>query len=242
MPELSLIASEAEHLIGRLPEEKRRAAAQAVSHACEAHWAALRGPEPETPLAHALWAATPPLADLFVDLHAEASPELARALQGHGAAWGLALLALDEIERGDAEGARLAFEPMMVFQSETAAGPYAEHIAAALRGALPPLPLHRHTSQAPLWKALALIGAHTGRHDLLATLSVIGLLAAPPSPAGPDEALERLRGALQEQGIRFLGIDDHHISYEQHGHAHKPANTRQLEEMLLEIRQAWLAH
>ncbi len=239
MPELSLIASEAEHLLGHVPEPKRRAVAKALTDLCEAHWAALRGPEPPTPLAHALWSAPPPVADLFADLYADASPKLEDALKGHNPAWGLALLVLEEIARGEAEGARLAFEPMMVFQSEEAGKRYAERIAAALRGGLPPLPVHRHASQPPLWKALAAIGAHTGRHDLAATLAVIGLLSA-AAPA--DDALERLRSAVLEQGIRFLGIDDHQISYEQHGHAHKPVSSRRVAEMLLEIRQAWLAH
>lgn len=237
MPELSLIAAEAERLIGRLPEPRQRALAQALTELCEAHWRELHGPEPATSLAHALWSATPPLADLFADLHAAGSAQVDQVLQGHPTAWGLALLVLHQIERGEPEGARVAYEAMMVFQSAEAARHYAERVAAALRGRLPPMPLHRHAPQPPLWKALAMIAAYTGRTDLNAALAVIGLLAASPPL---DESLDHLRDAVTGQGIRFVGIDDHHVSYERHGHAHKSVSTRQLEEMLMEIRQAWL--
>lgn len=243
MPNLSLIATEAEQRIGRLPESKRRALQQALADLCEARWRELRGPEPAAALAHALWQVTPPLADLFAEMHAAGDPRLDRVLQGHKPALGLALLVLEEIGRGDADGARFAHEPMMVFESVEAAAHYAERIAAALHGELEPPPLHRHTSQPPLWKALAIVAAHTGRCDLKAISEVIRLLAAGPALAAPpsDEALERLRSALHDLGIRFLGIDGNQIRYEQHGHAHKPVSFKQLGDALIEIRQAQLA-
>ncbi len=243
MPKLSLIVTEAELLIGYLPEPKRRALQQVLADLCETRWRELRGPEPATVLAHALWSVTPPLADLFAEIYAAGDPRLDHVLQGHKPAWGLALLVLEEIVRGDAEGARLAHEPMMVFESAEAAMRYAERIAAALRGQLEALPLHRHTSQPPLWKALAVVAAHTGRCDLKAISEVIRLLAAAPAPAGQpsDEALERLRNALHDLGVRFLGIDKNQIRYEQHGHAHKPVSIKQLGDALIEIRQTQLA-
>lgn len=242
MPKLSLIVTEAERLIGRLPEPKQRALQQALTDLCEARWREMRGPEPSTTLAHALWSVAPPLADLFADLYAASDPRLDHVLQGHKPALGLALLTLAEIERGDAEGARLAHETMMVFESAEAGAHYAERIAAALRGQLEELPVHRHASRPPLWKSLAVIAAHTGRCDLKAIIQVIRLLAAAPPPSGQpaDEALERLRNELCDLGIRFLGIDDHHIRYEQHEHERKPASVRQLGDILIEIRQARL--
>ena len=220
MPKLSLIASEAERLVGKLPEPKQRALQQALVDLCESHWREIRGPEPASTLAHALWLVTPPLSDLFADMYAAGDPQLDHVLQGHKPAWGLALLALAEIERGDAEGAHLAHEPMMLFGSSEAGIHYAERVAAALRGQLEALPLHRHASRPPLWKALAVIAAHAGRCDLKAIIPVIGLLAAVPPSAGQasDEALERLRNELHDLGIRFLGIDDDHIRYQQHQH------------------------
>lgn len=242
MPKLSLIAAEAKRLIGKLPEPRQRARQQVLTDLCEAHWREMRGPEPETTLAHALWSVTPPHADLFADLYAAGDPRLDHVFQGHRPAWGLALLALAEIERGDAEGACLAHEPMMLFESAEAGALYAERVAAALRGQWEAVPLHPHASRPPLWKALALIAAHTGRCDLKAIIEVIRLLAVAPASGQPsDEALERLRNALGDFGIRFLGIDDHHVRYEQHHQEHKPANLRQVCDMLVEIRQAWLA-
>lgn len=243
MPKLSLIVTEAELLIGHLPEPKRRALQQVLADLCETRWRELRGPEPATTLAHALWSMTPPLADLFVEMYAAGDSRLDHALQGHKPALGLALLVLEEIGRGDAEGTRFAHEPMMVFESAEAATRYAESIAAALHGQLEALPLHRHTSQPPLWKALAVVAAHTGRCDLKAISEVIRLLAAGPAPAGQpsDEALERLRNALLDLGVRFLGIDGNQIRYEQHGHAHKPVSVKQLGDSLIKIRQAQLA-
>src|SRR5574340_858805 len=185
MPKLSLIAAEAKRLIGKLPEPRQRARQQVLTDLCEAHWREMRGPEPETTLAH---------------------------------------------------------EPMMLFESAEAGAIYAERVAAALRGQLEAVPLHPHASRPPLWKALAVVAAHTGRCDLKAVIEVIRLLAVAPASGQPsDEALERLRNALGDFGIRFLGIDDHHVRYEQHHQEHKPANLRQVCDMLVEIRQAWLA-
>src|SRR5512139_863462 len=111
MPKLSLIESEAARLVRRVPETSRRALQQALIDLCEAHWLELRGPEPATPLAHALWSVAPPCADLLADLVAAGDGRLL-GLLGTKAAQGFALLVLAEIERGNAEGIRLAHEPM----------------------------------------------------------------------------------------------------------------------------------
>lgn len=225
-----------------MPEAKLRAAEQDLSDLCEAHWRELRGSDPTSPLAHALWSVTPPLADMFADLYAAGSSQLAHLLQGHKPAWGLALLVLGQIECSDAEGARLAYEAMMVFESETAAAHYARHVAAMLRLEWQAAPLHRHTSLPPLWKALAAVAAHTRRFDLKAVICVIQLLAGLHTASQPmDESLGRLRDALGELGVHFLGIDDKQVRYEQHGRMHKPASLRQVGDMLIQIRQAWLA-
>lgn len=244
MPALSYIAAQAESVVGHLPEARQSALVQALAGLCETRWRELRGPEPASLLAHALWSVTPPLGDLFADMHAAGDARLDDVLQGHKPVLGLALLVLEQIARGDAEGARLAYEAMMVFESDAAAASYANAIAAALRGRLPWPPSHRHTSQPPLWKALALVAAHTGRCDLKAIIEVIRLLSAGPPTAGQpaDESLERLRNVLlYEHGLRFIGIDDREILFEQHGHAHKPATIKHAEDALIEIRQAWLA-
>lgn len=234
MPKLSLIAAEAERLLGRLPGPRRLALQQDLVGLCEARWHELRGAEPKTPLAHVLWSVTPPLADLFADLYSAGDARLDAVLQGHRPGWGMALLALAEIGHGNAEGARLAHEPMMVFETEQAGMQFAARMAALLHGQPEAALLPKHAQPPPLWKALAAIAAHTGRSDLKAVVEVIRLLA---DPVTSDEALKRLRNALDEVGIRFLGIDDDHVRYMQHGHEHKPVTLHDVGDSLLEIRQ-----
>lgn len=240
MTKLSFIEAEARRLTHRLPEPKRRALAGTLIALCEAHWREIRGPEPATTLAHALWAVPPPHADLLVDLLAAGDARLAELLDGLRPAGVLAVLALAEIERGDAEGVHLAYEAMMAFDTPAAGRIYAERVAAALRGSLEGAALHRHCARKPLWKALAIIAEHTGRHDCKALAEVIRLLAAPPG-AVPDEALERLRAALREAGVRFLGIDEHAARFELHGREHQPVTHKRLRDTLAEVRQARFA-
>lgn len=238
MPKLSHIESEAMRRLGRMPEARRRALQQALLELCDAHWAEIRGPEPPTPLAHALWSVAPPRADLLADLAAAGDARL-HGLLGSNTARGFALLALAEVERGDVEGIRLAHAPMMLVDTPAAGARYAAAIAAALRGGAAPAAPHPHTGKPPLWKALACIVAQTGRCDLATAPRVVGLLAAPEGGADPAP-LEALRHALVATGVRFVGIDDDHVSLAVHGHPHAPVSARQLGALLGEIRQAWL--
>lgn len=238
MPKLSLIQAEAQRLAGRMPAARREALTQAVVSLCDAHWRERRGPEPLTPLAHTSWDAPPPLAELFVDLHAAGDARLADALGGLRPASALALLVAAEIERGNAEGVHIAYEAMMALDSPAAGRAYGERVAAALRGALPP-PRHGHARE-PLWRALAAVVAHTGRHDLRALVAAIRLLAT-PGDAGTDQALARLRAALDEIGVRFRAVDDDAVRFELHGHTHKPIRLKRLGDLLAEVRQARLA-
>jgi hypothetical protein len=241
MPKLSLIESEATRLLRRVPEASRHALQQELLELCEAHWPELRGPEPATRLAHALWSVAPPCADLLADLVAANDARL-QGLLGTQPAHAFALLALAEIERGNVEGVRLAHAPMMLFDTPAAGARYAEAVAAALRGGGADLHAHPHASRPPLWKALAAMVAGSGRCDLAAAMGVIGvLLARPAADAPPDAALDALRGQLDAIGVHFLGIDDGHVSLAVHGESQPPVTTRQLAEMLGEIRQAWLA-
>ena len=238
MPKLSFIEAEARRRAGRLPGPQRETLQQDMIALCEAHWRALRGPEPATPLAHALWSATPPLAELFVDLHASGDAQLADALDGLPPARALALLVLVEIERGDAEGVHIAHEAMMALDTPAAGRVYGERIASALRDSLP-VPRRQRGAREPLWKALVAMIAHTGRHDTRALLAAIRLLVAPGSPDA-DGALARLRAALDEAGVCFRAIDSDMVRFDLHGHAHKPVTLKRLSDLLAEIRQARL--
>jgi hypothetical protein len=239
MPKLSLIESEAARLVGRMPEARRRGLQQALLDLCDAHWPEIRGPEPATPLAHALWSIAPPRADLLADLVAAGDSRL-QALLGPRPAQGFALLVLAEIERGNAEGIRIAHDPMMLFDSPAAGARYAEGVAAALRSGGTARHWHSHDAKPALWKALACIAAQTGRCDLAAVMGVIGVLVSRPAADLPADAeLEALRSTLDETGVHFLGVDDGHVSFTLHGDAHPPASAKQVAEMLGEIRPVW---
>ncbi|MGD9000048.1 MAG: hypothetical protein PVF75_06515 [Granulosicoccaceae bacterium] len=242
MPSLSLIEAEAQRLVGRLPEERRLSLQTALVDLCETHWQEVRGPEPTTPLARALWSVTPPLADLLIDLYVAGDARLDEALPASNVAKGMALLVLAEIEHGDEAGVHLAHEPMMAFEMAPPPSSWLERIAALLHGKLEAPALHPHDHHTSLWKALAVMAAHSKRLDLPAMLQVIGLLASPVEQlaSSRDEALAQLRHDVDEAGIRFVSVEDDHIAFEQHGHAHKPVRARQVAEMLLEIRQQWL--
>lgn len=242
MPSLSLIETEAKRLVGSLPETRREALQAALVELCEKRWEELRGPEPAGSLARALWSVTPPSADLLVDLYANDDERLADRAPGQDLANCMALLVLAEIERGNEMGVHIAHEPMMAFETTAPPPAWLERITALLRGALEPPTLHPHDRHHPLWKALAVIAAHTRRLDLPAVEQAISLLTRPrdQSALDYDAALDELRNEVHRAGIRFLSMEDDHILLEQHGHAHKPVRSRQIGDMLLEIRQQWL--
>ncbi|MDV6343985.1 hypothetical protein [Nitrosomonas sp. Is37] len=242
MTSLSLIETEAQELVKRLPEPHCLALQVALVELCEAHWHTLRGPQPTTRLAQTLWLTTPPLADLLIDLYAISDTRLNDVLPRYDLARGLALLVLAEIQRGDEFGIHIAHEPMKAFETVSPPASWLNHITSLLHGTLDAHPLHHHERHDALWKALAVIASHTKRLDLPAVLQIIYLLIE--SPAQPavttDAALEKLRHDVEDAGIRFLKIENDSIYFEQHHHIHKPVRTRQLGELLLEIRQQWL--
>lgn len=241
MTSLSFIETEAHQLVRRLPESRRLTQQAALVELCETHWRSIRGPQPDTPLAQSLWTVTPPLADLLMDLYARGDAQLVDLSPGKDLARGLALLVLAEIERGNEAGVHIAHEPMMAFDTIPPPIALLERITALLQGRLEPPLLHRHDKHHnSMWKALAVIAAHTRRLDLPAVLEVIRLLTVSADQTASDAALEKLRHEVAEVGIRFLHIDDDHVHFEQHGHAHKPIRARRLGEMLFEVRQMWL--
>jgi hypothetical protein len=240
MTKLSTIDAEARRLAGRAPEAEQRAFQAALIACCENYWETLRGPQPPQPLAQTLWSVTPPLAELVADMLGNGDTRLADLLAGLKPTRALAALVLAEIERGNAEGAHIAYEAMMLFESPKAGRVHAEHIAAALRAPHPGVAPRPPAAREALWKALAEIVAHTARHDLFAVNEVIHLLASPP-PAPPDAALEALRAAVQATGVRFVKLDAAALHFETHGREHRPATRKHLAELLAEIRQLRLA-
>lgn len=242
-PSLSLIQNEATQLLGHMPESRRRDLQDQIIILCEQHWLILRGSQPLTQLAQTLWSITPPLLDLLIDLYINGDAWLLDLLPGQSLTRGLALLVVAEIERGNEAGVHLVHEPMMAFESS---GPDSEWLArnnALFHGRIVPPLIHPHDRHGVLWRALALIAAHTRRLDLPAVLAVIRLLLAPVDPRQvlPDAELNALRESVADMGIRFLGIDDNEIQFAQHEHMHAPVRSRHVGEMLHELRQVWLA-
>jgi hypothetical protein len=242
MPSLSLIATEAQHLIGPLEEARRYALQEALLELCETHWQELRGPLPDAMLDQALWSITPYSSDLLIDLYAAGDMRLDDIVAGYDLSQALALLVLAEIERGNEEGVHIAHEPMMAFETAPPPKQWLENVSSLLRGTLTPPLLHRHSRHESLWKALAVMAEKTRRLDLPAVLQIILLLPADKdlSDKSTDKALDALRHEVLDAGVRFLDIDDDYVYFEQHGHTHKPVRIRHLGEIMLEIRQAWL--
>lgn len=239
---LSQIANEAQHLIGRIPETRRRCLQDALVTLCEDHWQEVRGAQPLTHLAQCLWAITPPLADLFIDIYATGDARVNDIVPEHTLVRGLALLVIAEIERGNEAGVHIAHEPMMAFEMAAPPLEWLERIRAFLHGTLEPPLLHLHNKRGALWHALALIAEQTRRLDLPAMLAVIRLLAQPDDPHVllPDADLDVLRHRVAQIGIRFLALEDDHIRFVQHAHEHDPIPARHVGELLLELRQYWL--
>lgn len=242
MTSLSLIGTEAQELVKRLPESRSRSLQIALIDLCEAHWHTLHGPQPATRLAQVLWSTTPPMADLLIDLYSTGDARLNEILPGSKLSRGLALLVLAELQHANEFGAHIAHEPMKAFESMSPPISWLNRIAALLRGSLDAPRLHHLDHHDSLWKAVAVIAAHTQRLDLPAVLQVIRLLTASPDEASSpvDAALVKLCEDVKNTGIRFLKMDNDLIYFEQHQHTHKPVRTRRLGEILIEIRQLWL--
>jgi hypothetical protein len=241
-PSLSLIETEARQLIRRMPESRQRALQAALMQLCEDHWRSIRGKQPLTRLAQTLWAITPPLTDLFIDLYAKVDTRLLEMLPEPVFTRGLALLVLTEIERGNEAAVHLAHEPMMAFESMPPSTDWLVRNSALLRGTLEPPLIHPHDKHGVLWRALAAIAAQTRRLDLPAIREVIRLLSESVDPHAmlPDADLDSLRHAVAQAGIRFLAVEDDHIRFSQHEREHEPVRTRQVGELLQELRQRWL--
>lgn len=241
MVSLTLIKTEAEELVRRIPRSNNHQLQSELVKLCEAHWRTLRGPQPSAPLAQILWFSTPPLADLLVDLYTQGDTPLSSILPNFDLARGLAVIVLAEIQQGNEFGVHIAHEPMKAYESNVPPPAWLNKISAMLHGTLDAPFLHLHDRHNALWKSLAIIAAQTKRLDLVAIQAVIQSLTMCDSSNNPsDPALEKLRQSVAEAGIVFLKMDKNLIQYEQHHKPHKPVRTRQLGELLLEIRQLWL--
>jgi hypothetical protein len=239
MTKLSSVADEARRVVGRVSAARLRSQGEALRALCAAHWLELRGPEPLASLAKLLWDTRPALADLFLGLCAAGDPRLAEILGRLSPARGLAMLVLAEIELGEAEEARCAYEAMMLYESMAVGDAQARRVRARLSGDGEPIDaLHRHSTYSAIPKALAAIAAATGRRDLNAVVATIAFLAkrhAGTAEVANDESATRLFGTLTDLGVTFLGFDGERIHYELRGKERKAVARSRLARLLGEI-------
>jgi len=242
MTKLSFVADQARRVIGRVSEARLLARGDAMRALCEAHWLELRGPEPPARLAKTLWSARPALVDLFLALYAAGDPRLAGILGRLSPARGLALLVLAEIERGEAEEARGAYEAMMLFEPPGVGDAYARRVAERLQGHGARAHVwHRHSSRPAIWKALAAIAAETRRCDqnaVIATIELLARLQAGATEAGDDGSTMRLLETLASLRVTFLGFEQDEVRYRVRGTERKPVPRSRLAELLREVGQA----
>lgn len=235
MTKLLIIDAEARRVLGRLPQPRMQALRTSLAALCEGSWPKIRGPEPATRLAQALWEIPPHLADIFEHLYAIADPHLGEVLGHLTPPQALALLVLTEIERGDAEGARSAYAAMRRFELPAAGMAHVRAMLTSSGGA--PGARLRHAHRPALWRAVVGLAVQTGRWDTKAVIESIRQVAqTQASPAGladePD--MQRILDMLRELGVTFLGVEGDYLSYAVRGEEREPVRCKQLAEMLAE--------
>lgn len=240
MTKLSFIESEARKRLGRISEQELGNLQRTLIKLGGKHWANIRGPEPASGLTRALWAVEPHLADLIVDLYGNSDPGFFEAVCHFPETKVLAALVLAEIEQGDAEGARLAHEAMMLFETPQARDIYADSIRSILRGAKPDLgKWHKHEHRDPLFRSVVMISEQTGRYDFQALAVAVEYLSAiqgSPDVGEGEKEVKRILEFLRDVGLVFQGFEEGRIRYTLRGDAKKPISRKRLEEMLAEIR------
>jgi hypothetical protein len=227
---------------GGQPPRRLRRLGEALVPLCEAHWAEIRGPKPAGGLEQALWELAPPLADLFVHLHGSTDPRLADALGSCTPAQALAVLVEAEIGRGNSEGARLAYDAMMLFDSPGAREVHTRDVMRRLArsGSDAPMPAGRHLRLPALARAVAAIAHATGRYDLAALLASIRVLAQAQAGApefASDPRLASLLAALSALGLRFCGLNGARLLYALRGAQKAPVPVKRLADTLARLRR-----
>lgn len=240
MTKLSFIEIEARKHLTKIQERALEALQRTLIKLCENHWSIIRGPEPASGLACAMWAVRPHFADLVVDLYGAPDPGFYEAVSYFPPTKVLAALVLAEIERGDPEGARLAYEAMMLFETPEAREIHTNAVRSRLRGVrAEPGRWHKHAHHDPFFRSLALIADETGRCDFQAMVMAVEFLAAiqaSPVAREGDQEVKQILEFMRDLDLVFQGFDEGRIHYTLRGASKKPVSGKRLEEMLAEIR------
>jgi hypothetical protein len=240
MTKLSLLDAEVRRVLGRISARKSARLQESLVALCDAHWTEMRGQQPLAPLARAVWEARRPLAHVFIDLYARADPRLDDILNSVTPAHALALLVLSEIAHGNTEGARLAYDSMMLFESSAARNEHTRSVLAEL--AAP----GRHgadrlaRNRPRLLRATAAIAAHIGRYDSSAVFSAIRVIAqaqASSAQYSGDPALQALLETMKHLGVIFLGFESGRLFYASNGTGKKSVPVKRLVDFLAQARQ-----
>ena len=152
----------------------------------------------------------------------------------------LAALVLAEIERDDAEGARLAYEAMMLFETPQARENHTDSVRSWLRVVRHERGRWRkHAHHDPFFRSLVMISDETGRSDFQAMVVAVEYLTAiqaSPVAREGDQEVMRILEFLLDMGLVFQGFDKRRIHYTLRGVSKKPVSGKRLEEMLAQIR------
>jgi hypothetical protein len=191
-------------------------------------------------LEQAVWEVAPPLADLFVHLHGSADARLSEALGPCTPSQALGLLVEVEIGRGNPEGARLAYEAMMLFDSPGARAAHTRSVMTRFGRGCESKTARRFARRPALWRALVAIVAATGRYDLAAVLASVRILAQVQSASSDDSADPQLRSLLETLstlGVRFDGLEDARLRYAVRGAQKAPVPVKRVATLLADLRR-----
>jgi hypothetical protein len=240
MTKLSTIADEARGHLGRISEQELEDLQRALIHLGESHWSDIRGPEPASGLARVLWTVAPPLADLIVDLYGASDPRFLNLISQFPPTKVLAALVLAEIERDNAEGARLAYDAMMLFETPKARDILIDSVHSRLAGLSPERGRwHKHAHHDVLFRFFAFMAEQTGRCDLEAMAVAVDYLAVVQAGQGAredDPLTTRIVEFLEQMELVFQNIENGQIHYTLRGEPKKPVTFPHLEEILTQIR------
>jgi hypothetical protein len=243
MTKLSFIGEEALRVLRRPRGPRVEALRLSLAGLCEAHWAEMRGPEPNSRLGKALWAVPPHLADLFVHLYGVGDARLAAILDHLRPEQALALLVLTEIERGEAEGARSAYTAMRLFASPSARTAHVGATLAGRGGQQAPDAWLRHAHRPAVWRAVVGLAMQAGRWETNAVLAALRAVAQAQTRAraaerADDPPLRRILDMLSELNVIVLRADEEGFVFALRGEEQPPVSRRQLAEMLAEGQEA----
>ena len=217
MTKLSFLEAEARRVLRRIPPRRVARLQESLVVSCAARWAEMRGEQPAAPLARAVWEVCRPMAEIFIELYARADPRLDEVLHHITPAQALALLALAEIARGNAEGARTAYDSMALFESPAARNAHTRRVVAELTAGGGDGAMHANHRNLPrLQRAVATVAAQIGRYDSSAVFSAIRVIAqaqASPTQYSTDPALQSVLQAMQRLGVTFLGVQGARLFY-----------------------------